>query len=188
MKVVIISGSIRRVRQSHKVAEIIYGRLLKENVRAELLDLKEYDLPLMTERLSELADPPENLVRLGEKLDQADGIIIVSPEYNGSYPGVLKNALDYFYSEFNHKAISVATVSSGSFGGIMAAHQLQTYLLEFKAYPNPYTLPVPNVETNATETEEFADSRTQRKLDIFIREFIWFTNLLTSGRAQRLSA
>lgn len=188
MNVVIISGSIRNGRQTHKVAKILHHRLLKENIMVELLDLKAYDLPMMENRFSKQSEPPQSLVEFGDRLNQADGIVIVSPEYNGSYPGVLKNALDHFYPEINHKGIGVVTVSSGSFGGIMAAHHLQTYILELKAYPNPYVLPVPNVETNATETGEFTDPRTKKKMDTFVREFIAFANLLTPTQEQQLSA
>src|SRR5205807_1943358 len=97
----VILGSIRRDRESVKVARFVMDCLQKLNaVHAELLDLKELNLPMMEERLRFRSDPPPSVVDFGAKINRADSILIVTPEYNGGYPGVLKNALEYLKDEY----------------------------------------------------------------------------------------
>ena len=62
---------------------------------------------------------------------------LVTPEYNNGYPGVLKNALDYFLPEYRRKPVGIVTVSSGGFGGINALAQLRLVLFLMGAYPIP---------------------------------------------------
>ena len=115
----VILGSTRRGRQSPKVAKFIADRMNRsERIEAEILDLAEYDFPIMEERLRFLDDPSPGLREFSEKIERADALVIVSPEYNNGYPGVLKNALDYLLPEYKRKPIAFATVSAGGFGGL----------------------------------------------------------------------
>jgi len=87
----IIAASTRRDRQSIKVARFVLARLQQwPDVQTELLDLLEYNLPIMEERLHRRDDPPPRLQEFGDKIGRADSLIIVTPEYNNGYPGVLK--------------------------------------------------------------------------------------------------
>ena len=91
----VLLGSIRRNRESIKVAKFVISSLGNiPCVTTELLDLKALDLPMMEERLRFRTDPPSPVSDLSTKVDRADSIVIVTPEYNSGYPGVLKNALD----------------------------------------------------------------------------------------------
>ena len=102
LNVLVILGSVRRGRMSERVATFVMSRLAAtEGVTAELIDLRDLDLPIMEERLGRIEPTPAHVAELGAKIEQADGLIIVSPEYNHGYPGVLKNALDYFYAQYN---------------------------------------------------------------------------------------
>src|SRR6266403_5352499 len=96
----IILGSIRRNRESIKVAKFVL-RYLREidSLDADLIDLRELDLPMMEERLRFRNDAGANLLEFSAKISRAESIIIVTPEYSGGYPGVLKNALDYLRPE-----------------------------------------------------------------------------------------
>lgn len=85
----IILGSTRRGRQSPKVARFVAERLRRtEGIETKILDLLEYNFPIMEERLRFSADPPPGLREFGAEVDRADSIVIVSPEYNNGYPGV----------------------------------------------------------------------------------------------------
>lgn len=96
----VILGSVRRKRESIKVADFAVGCLKELGcVNTELLDLKELALPVMEERLAFRDDPPPSVAAFSSKIEQADSIVIVTPEYNSGYPGVLKNALDYLKKE-----------------------------------------------------------------------------------------
>src|SRR5215831_3923421 len=100
----IILGSIRRNRESIKVARLVMRRLQQRpSVETELLDLKELDLPMMEERLRFRDDAGPNILEFSAKIARATSILIVTPEYSGSYPGVLKNALDYLRPEYRRK-------------------------------------------------------------------------------------
>ena len=122
----VILGSTRRGRQSHKVARFIAERMSRnERIETEILDLAEYDFPIMEERLRFRDDPPPGLREFSEKVARSDSLVIVTPEYNNGYPGVLKNALDYLLPEYQRKPIAIVTVSAGGFGGINCLAQLR---------------------------------------------------------------
>src|SRR5579862_3517724 len=145
----IIAGSTRRDRQSIKVARFVLARLRsREGISTELLDLLEYNFPIMEERLHRRDDPPPRLQEFGDKIGRADAVIIVSPEYNNGYPGVLKNALDYLLPEYERKPIGIATVSAGGHGGITCLAQLRLVTIGAGAFPIPENLSVSHVHTS----------------------------------------
>jgi NAD(P)H-dependent FMN reductase len=99
------------------VARFVHKRLgSRENVETQIIDLKELNLPIMEERLRFRNDPPPGLVEFSEKMNRAHSIVIVTPEYNNGYPGVLKNTLDYLLPEYRRKPFGIVTVSGGGFG------------------------------------------------------------------------
>src|SRR5437016_6712491 len=142
----IIGGSTRRDRQSIKVARFVFAKLQKrKGVETELLDLLEYNFPIMEERLHHRDDPPPRLEEYANKIGRADSFIIVTPEYNNGYPGVLKNALDYLLPEYERKPVGIVTVSAGGFGGINCLTQLRLVMLGAGALPIPENLSVSHV-------------------------------------------
>src|SRR5438477_4181981 len=142
----IIGGSTRRDRQSIKVARFVLARLQQRNgVQTELLDLLEYNFPIMEERLHHRGDSPPRLQEYADKIARADALIIVAPEYNNGYPGVLKNALDYLLPEYERKPIGIVTVSAGGFGGINCLAQLRLVMIGAGAVPIPENLSISRV-------------------------------------------
>src|SRR5258706_10519914 len=142
----LIAGSTRRDRQSIKVARFVLSRLQqRKNVETELLDLLEYNFPIMEERLHRRDDPPPRLQEYADKIALADSLIIVTPEYNNGYPGVLKNALDYLLPEYERKPIGIVTVSAGGFEGSNRQGQTGVGRLGVGAVPSPGKLPVSQV-------------------------------------------
>src|ERR1700746_153966 len=147
LKIPIIVGSTRRERQSIKVARFVFARLKqRDGVETELLDLLEYNFPIMEERLHRRDDPPPRLKEYAEKIDRADALIIVTPEYNNGYPGVLKNALDYLLPEYERKPVGIVTVSAGGYGGITCLAQLRLVMIGAGAVPIPEALSVSRVQ------------------------------------------
>jgi NAD(P)H-dependent FMN reductase len=119
--ILVILGSVRRGRQSARVATFVMARLARlDGVAASLVDLAALQLPIMEERLGRIDPPPPGLADLGASIEAADAIIIVTPEYNHGYPGVLKNALDYFFPQFRRTPVALVTVSAGGHGGVNA--------------------------------------------------------------------
>lgn len=120
-RIAIIVGSTRPNRIARDVAEWVHQNAPQGgDAEYELVDIADFDLPLLDEPL-----PPamgqyskEHTKVWAEKISAFDGYIFVTPEYNHSVPGALKNAVDYLYAEWNNKAIGF--VSYGSAGGTRA--------------------------------------------------------------------
>ncbi|MDF2436901.1 MAG: hypothetical protein K0Q95_1277 [Bacteroidota bacterium] len=175
LKIAIISGSIRIGRQSHNVANY-FNNFIKENKlgEAEILDLKEFNFPVLEERLSKTPDPDKSSLLFSEKIKNADIVIVVFPEYNGGYSASIKNAIDLLYDEWHRKPIGLVCVSSGNFGGVNAMSLLQTVFLKIKAVPCA-TFPVPLVEKNFDDHgNAFNKEATDKRAGAFIKELTWF--------------
>jgi len=171
----VLVASIRRGRESPKVARHVH-RLLeaRDGVTSDLVDLAELDLPIMEERVRLRDDSPAGALALSAAIDRADGLVIVTPEYNNGYPGVLKNALDYLRPELKRLPVGVVTVSAGGFGGIACLAQLRLVLLAMGAVPIPVSLPVSKVQTSFTEDGPADGSFDPRALR-FLDELLWWT-------------
>lgn len=138
LKIKVILGSIRPNRFGEKPAKWIaeYVKNLPD-VDVELLDLKDYPMPLFNDAVSPSMHkgPYENKVidAWAQKITEADAFIIVSPEYNRGTSAVLKNALDWVYTPWNNKAVGF--ISYGSAGGARAVEQLRLNAIELQMAP-----------------------------------------------------
>ncbi|MEL6252081.1 MAG: NAD(P)H-dependent oxidoreductase [Bacteroidota bacterium] len=183
MKVAIIVGSIRKGRQSHKV-----GLYLKQvldampGIHCEYLDLLEYKLPMLTERWKEQEPVDEGLLSFSDTLKSSDAIIFISPEYHGSYTGVLKNAVDHFWPEFYKKVIGVVVTGSGKFGGINASSQMQQLILSLGAYPMPQKLVIPYIQDTFTEDGTLLKDEIRQQSMRFIEELAWLGNAIKAAK------
>ncbi len=181
----IIVGSTRRDRQSIKVARFVLARLRQRpQVATELLDLLEYNLPIMEERFHRRDDPPPRLKEYAEKIGRADSFVLVSPEYNNGYPGVLKNALDYLLPEYERKPVGIVTVSAGGFGGINCLAQLRLVALGMGALPIPESLPISRVNDSFQEDGTPNDPAYERRVANFLDEMLWFTEAIADRKAK----
>ncbi|MDC3417418.1 NADPH-dependent FMN reductase [Aquibacillus salsiterrae] len=133
MNIGIILGSTRPGRNSEAVAKWIYELAQqREDAKFELVDIADYNLPLLDEAM-----PPsmgqyqnEHTKKWAEKIDSFDGFIFVTPEYNHATSGALKNAIDYLYKEWNNKACGF--VGIGSLGGARAVENLRLVMGELQ--------------------------------------------------------
>jgi NAD(P)H-dependent FMN reductase len=181
----VLLGSTRKGRQSVKVARFVHERMRRrERIETEILDLLEYDFPIMEERLRFLDDPPPRLREFGEKVARADSLVIVTPEYNNGYPGVLKNALDYLLPEYRRKPIGIVTVSAGGFGGINCLAQLRLVTLGMGAFPIPAALPVSRVQDSFDEDGNPLDESYEKRASSFIDEVLWFAEAVAAQKAR----
>ena len=181
----IIVGSTRRDRQTIKVARFVFARLKQRNgVETELLDLAEYNFPIMEERLHHRTDPPPRLQEYAEKIDRAASLIIVTPEYNNGYPGVLKNALDYLLPEYERKPIGIVTVSAGGFGGINCLAQLRLVTLGMGAFPIPESFSVSRVRDSFKDDGTPNDAASEKRAAAFLDEVLWFTEAIVDRKAK----
>ena len=123
--IAVIVGSLRKDAFSLKTARAL-AKLAPSQLKLEVVTLE--GLSFFSQDLE--ANPPADWVALREKLQKSDGIIIVTPEYNRSVPGVLKNAIDiasrpYGKSSFNGKPLGLFGTSPGAHGGVSAVKHLQ---------------------------------------------------------------
>jgi NAD(P)H-dependent FMN reductase len=175
VNIAIISSSIRNGRESHHVA-LYFKRFLEEKNLAsvDLLDLLTYDFPLFNERLKYLKDIPEGAQEFTERIKKADGVIIVTPEYNGGYPASLKNIIDFLYDEWHRKPIAIATVSNGAFGGSQVITSLQFTLWKIRAWVVPAMFPVPKVHESFDEQGNALNKpETDKRATNYINELLW---------------
>ncbi|HYG14900.1 MAG TPA: NAD(P)H-dependent oxidoreductase [Bacteroidia bacterium] len=143
----IISSSVRKGRNSHRVAQYLQYKINSGTVaKAVILDLMEYNFPIFDERLKYQASPTPQMLEYAARIKNADGIIIVTPEYNGGYPPALKNAVDFLYEEWRRKPVAISTVSDGSFGGTQVITSIQFTLWKMKALTVPAMFPNPKVQ------------------------------------------
>jgi NAD(P)H-dependent FMN reductase len=175
-KIVIISPSIRNGRNSHRVA-LYFLNLLKEMnlANCEILDLLKYNFPLFHERLDYQESPSPEALDFAEKIRSADGVIIVTPEYNGGYPASLKNAVDLLAGEWRRKPVAFAAVSDGSFAGSQVLTSLQFSFWKIGAITVPSLLRLPKIDTTFDENGIPANKPvTDKKASVLINELLWY--------------
>jgi NAD(P)H-dependent FMN reductase len=172
--IAIISSSVRTGRKSHRVALYFQNLLMKQNVATvEMLDLNVYQFPVFSERLKYQPSPSPDVLDFAEKIKKADGVIIVTPEYNGGYPASLKNVIDLLYDEWNHKPIGISSVSSGSFAGTQVVTSLVFSLWKMHAWVVPAMFPVPKVESSFDEDGHPVKVSTDERAKVFTDELLW---------------
>jgi NAD(P)H-dependent FMN reductase len=133
LKIGIILGSTRPGRNGEAVAKWVYEiASQRTDAEFELVDLADYPLPHLDEPMSPAMGQyaHDHTKEWAAKVAEFDGYVFVTPEYNHSTSGVLKNALDYVYNEWNNKAAGI--VSYGGVGGARAAEHLRLILAELQ--------------------------------------------------------
>ena len=173
--IAIISSSVRIGRNSHRVAVYLSNYILENKLgTVEILDLNEYQFPLFDERLRYMQNPHASVLQFANKVTNSDGVIIVTPEYNGGYPAALKNAIDLLYPEWKRKPIGISTVSAGAFGGSQVGPSLAFLFLKIGALVTPAVFRVPKVQ-EAYDTHGIPNEKeiTDKRAKSFLDEFFW---------------
>ena len=175
MNITVLSASVRVGRNSHRAA-LFFKKSLEERISEEvsLIDLDTYQFPIFQERLQYLQNPSSGILDFAMKIKMSDGIIIVTPEYNGGYPASLKNVIDLLYDEWYKKPIGLVTVSNGPFAGTQVIMSLQFTLWKMKAWIIPAMFPIPKVQETFDEHGNAKDFPSlEKRTKIFIDEFFW---------------
>lgn len=194
MKLQIIVGSTRPGRVSDRVAKwVVNEAKLLENTEVETVDLIDYDLPMFDEAISPRYNPnrePNAVAKQWlDKLAEADAYVFVTPEYNHSITGALKNALDYIDNQFTQKPATV--VSHGSVGGARAAEQLKLILLETGLAVIPAAVAFvgmlamnPTIEENGDLQQDVKDQPygPQTALSGALSQLKWYSDALSAAR------
>jgi NAD(P)H-dependent FMN reductase len=153
------------------------------NHKVYFIDPMDIDLPLLDRMYKEMDDPSRILVELQNRIKDAEGYILVTPEYNRSTSSALKNTLDYFLEEYYFKPSAIVSYSPGMFGGINAAQQLRLIFAELGAPTIPSSFAIPSVHKVFDENGNLIDESYNKRVGKFLDEFEWYMNALTNQRA-----
>jgi NAD(P)H-dependent FMN reductase len=169
-EVLVVEGTVREGRKSVHAARKTVEMLEQKGVSARLFDIAEKDIPMLkTRTYADDGEAPEDVKEFSELVEKAKCVVLVSPEYNHSYTGALKNLLDHLYPEYDGKLFGFVTVSSGGFGGVRCLEDLQTLALTLGGDPGP-SLPVSGVNAVFDENGELQDDDYRERFDSFAEE------------------
>lgn len=186
MNIAIIMGSTRPNRNGEAVAKWIYQMASKRSSETfELVDLKDYELPLLDEPIpaSQGKYSKAHTQKWAAKIDSFDAFVFVTPEYNHSMPGALKNALDFLYKEWNNKAAGF--VSYGSAGGSRAVEHLRLVMAELMI-ADVHAQVMFSLETDFVDYTEFKpDPKHEQKTNTMLDEVVDWGNALKGLRTQQ---
>ena len=190
-KIEVIIGSTRAGRFSERVAAWVVEYLSAHgSFDVEAVDLRDYPLPFFDgtpPALTQRDYPNQDVARLGSKLDEADGFVVLTPEYNHGYPAVLKNAMDHTFVEWRRKPITF--VGWGNVGGARAIEQLRQVAVEFEMAPLRHAVHIlPDVLRPARTAEDPFDTSVfaslEPRLRLLARDLGWWMVALAEARSQ----
>src|SRR5207247_8213204 len=167
----------RRGRMSRHVATLVTGELSKhEGVETELIDIAE--LPLPTNDAGEATKQPD----FSAKMNRADALVVVSPESNHGYSGLLKHVLDTCLKEYIHKAVGIVGVSAGPWGGSRGIESLLPVMRELGLVSIFWDVNFASVHKVFDERGTLLDEAYRKRADKFLAELVWMARTLRHGR------
>lgn len=184
----IVISTTREGRFGDKAAAWIHQiAAARGDLAFEIVDLRDYPMPLFEEAASPAYVPPKNEAarRWGRKVAELDGFIFVTAEYNRGPPAALKNALDHAYTEFNRKP--AAFVGYGGVGAARAVEQLRLICIELQMAPTRSGVHIGGADFIGLfmQGKTFADMpHLDPTATAMLDEFAWWTHALNAARAE----
>ncbi|HWN23631.1 MAG TPA: NADPH-dependent FMN reductase [Candidatus Sulfotelmatobacter sp.] len=173
----VILGTARQGRESEHAAHFVFEQAKKRaKVETELIDVRS--LPMRLDDAGEQMKDPA----FSATIERCDGLIIVTPEYNHSFPGLLKHALDMNLKEYIHKAVGICGVSAGAFGGARVIEHLLPVMRELGLVAIFEDVNFGKVGTLFDERGNLLNESYVRRVDKFLDELIWMSRVLRHGR------
>lgn len=197
MKLAVIVGTTRQSRQTLKQAKWVTNVAeAQPNTEVEILDLADYEMPFFAEPVSPRYNPAREIDPAAQKwldkLQQFDAYVFVTPEYNHSIPGVLKNAFDYIDWQLVRKPAGI--VSHGTVGGARAAMHLKEVISEAQAVPMSKFVAFPHMsnviddEGNLAEEVKANPYGPQGALEGLLEDLKWYSDALSAARERELAS
>lgn len=186
----VILGSVREGRKSYFPAKLFVEKLIAAGHSSELVDFKELPLPFLDVPLEpskyNKQYPHANVQTWSGIADKADAFIIVTPEYNHGYPGVLKNALDWLYPEFAHKPVGLVGVSNGLVGGARVIEQLRPIIENFSMFGVRETVMFKNIQDVFDSGGKLLDERYSKQMDGLIASILFSAGVMQEARKKQV--
>lgn len=177
MKIPVLLGSIRDGRFSDRAAAFVVRRLQAAGIEAPLLDARE---------MEHFAEPAtEGKTSFEEEMRDAEGLVIVTPEYNHGYPGALKDVLDTSDETAAGKPVLICGCSSGGLGGARVVEQLRQVVLEVGLVPMKSAIYFSKHKELWNADGSPKDGAYEGRADAAIAELEWFAWALAEGRKKR---
>ncbi len=172
-----ILGTARQGRLSEHAARFVLGEIAKrDEVETELIDIR--DIPLS---MTDAGEAIKNS-SFSATIARADALVIVVPEYNHGYPGLLKHLLDTNLKEYIHKAVGLCGVSAGGFGGARVIENLLPVMRELGLVTIFSDVNFSRVHDLFDASGKLLDEAYIRNTDKFLKELIWMAKVLKHGR------
>ncbi len=177
LNIPVVLGTVRQKRKSIFPAKLVVESLTAAGVKSQLVDFKELPLPFLDspKEPSGLNKkyPYPNVQKWSGIADSADAFVFIVPEYNHGFPAVLKNALDWLYSEFEHKPVGLVGVSSGVVGGARAIEHIRPIVETFSMFAIRETVMFGKVQDLFDQQGTLLDESYIKKIDRFIQSLLW---------------
>jgi NAD(P)H-dependent FMN reductase len=192
LKLQIVVGSTRPARAADHVVPWVVDRAERhEAFEVEVLDLRDWPLPIFQEHMGTLGDfidPPysEPIVKQwNRKIAEADAYLIITPEYNHSVPAVLKNAIDSVFVSFafRNKPAAFIGYSVGVAAGTRAVEHLAAIAIETDMHPLKHSVLIPRVADAFNDRHDPVDPDTEIALEVALDDLAWWATVLQHGRA-----
>jgi len=175
----VILGTTRQGRMSVHAAKLLTGELGKRaSLDTELIDIAELSLTTWD------AGEPTKDAGFSAKMNKADALVLVSPEYNHGYSGLLKHVLDSCLKEYIHKAVGIVGVSAGPFGGTRVIQNLLPVMRELGLVAIFWDVNFSRVQNVFSADGKLLDESCLPRIDKFLKELIWMAKTLRQGREQ----
>src|SRR2546423_14288052 len=162
--IMIISGTNRANSNALRISKIVLGHYQNAKIAAELFNLEE--LPLEVFEPSSYMKKPAGMQVIQQRVFDAPGLHVITPEYNGSFPGVLKYFIDMlkFPESFDRKPVAFVGEASGVWGGLRAVEQLQMIFGYRNAHSYPDRVFIPGVKEKFDAAGNFSGSGVNERL------------------------
>lgn len=175
----VILGTSRKDRQSEYVANWVSAKMrARDDIETRLFDVRDFDIP----RDHYGTEIGHLFPEWRDAIIRADGLVIVTPEYNHGYPGALKSVLDLLLKEYIHKAVAFVGVSAGPWGGTRVIESCIPMVRELGLAVTFSDLNFPLVGSKFDGDGSLLDDAYEKRTAGFLDELVWMATTLRWGR------
>jgi chromate reductase, NAD(P)H dehydrogenase (quinone) len=193
MKLLVFAGSTRHLSFNRRLAHVAAAMAHDAGAEVTHLELADFDIPLYNADLEAEGTPPD-VIRLKEIMDAHPAWIIVSPEYNGSYTGLMKNTLDWASSPvkghpvwadgekpFADKVVGLLSASPGTLGGLRSLSHLQPLLLALHCWLAPKQFALGSAGKAFDDQGQLIEERQRQGVQAVVDQVLWAAPRLSNN-------